>query len=217
MDSRPMYSIAGQLNFAQLAIRNTLANPEIQGAVIEYGYTPEKMQQGLYLYDVAIQKVNARKADAGAQQQATIQVQEAQTDAWAAFQRLSKVARAILNKGELAALGLSGPMPHATAEFLQAGYTLFDNALEAVEVGALPLAEYGYAQERLESERAKIVAYDQANQAQEAAKGTAQQATQDQNAALEALAEWLAQFIKIARVALVGKEQLLEVLGVVVR
>ena len=52
---------------------------------------------------------------------------------------------------------------------------------------------------------------------QEAAKGATQQATREQDAALTALDAWRAQYIKLARVALRGKSQLLEKIGVAVR
>ena len=41
----------------------------------------------------------------------------------------AKVARAALDKEGLAKLGLSGSEPRSTAGLIQAGYTLFDNAL----------------------------------------------------------------------------------------
>jgi len=59
-----------------------------------------------------------------------------------------------------------------------------------------------------------INAYDAANRIQEQAKGAAQQATRDQDAALKALDLWCSQYIKIARVALQGKKELLEKLGI---
>jgi hypothetical protein len=52
---------------------------------------------------------------------------------------------------------------------------------------------------------------------QEAAKGAARQATQDQDTALKTIHQWLAQYFKIARGALREKPQLLEKLGVSVR
>jgi len=50
-------------------------------------------------------------------------------------------------------------------------------------------------------------------QTQALAKGSKQQATQDQAAALAALNEWVAQYLRIARVALRNKQQLLEKIG----
>ena len=49
------------------------------------------------------------------------------------------------------------------------------------------------------------------------AKGAAQQGTIEQDAALEALNEWTAQYRKIAKVALRGKKQLLEKIGIAAR
>lgn len=129
-----------------------------------------------------------------------------------AYQAAAKVARATLDIDGLTKLGLAGKEPRGTAGFIQASYTLFDNA---AETGLL--AEFGYAGEMIASERAKITAFDQANQAQEAAKGAAQQATQDQDAALAMMNDWVAQYLKIAKVALRGKKQLLEKIGVAAR
>lgn len=50
-----------------------------------------------------------------------------------------------------------------------------------------------------------------------AAIGAAQQATRDQRAALAALNQWLSQYLKIAKIALREKPQLIEQLSDVVR
>ncbi len=52
---------------------------------------------------------------------------------------------------------------------------------------------------------------------QESLKGAAQQATRDQDTAIKAMNAWLAQYIKIAKVALRDKKQLLEKIGVTAR
>jgi hypothetical protein len=75
------------------------------------------------------------------------------------------------------------------------------------------LTSYGYDAARLGSERAVIVAFDQANQAQVAAIGAVQQATRDQLAALTGVNQWLIQYLKIAHVALRDKPDLIEKLG----
>jgi hypothetical protein len=59
-----------------------------------------------------------------------------------------------------------------------------------------------------------ITAFEAADRSQDQAKGSAQQATRDQDAALKALKLWYQQYIKIARVALQGKKELLEKLGI---
>ncbi len=111
------------------------------------------------------------------------------------------MARATLSAEDQTTLGL-GKEPRDTAGFIQASYTLFDNAGEVTA-----LADFGYDADKLAAKRAKIEAYDQANQAQEMAKSAAQRVTQDQDAALAAMNDWVAQYLKITKVALRGKKQ----------
>jgi hypothetical protein len=218
MATNPTRSISEQLNAAQVTISNTLADAELQARVAGFGYTVEKLAAGRQLYDRALAAVSAQAAAAGAQQQATAHLRAADAIARDAYQALAQVARAAFakDKAQLAGLGLTGRMPRTTAAFLAAAYTLFDNARGVADLQAA-LAAYGYDPARLTGERAKIAAFDTANQAQEAAKGAAQQATHDQKAALAALTDWLVEYRKIARVALRDQPQLLEKLGVTVR
>lgn len=213
MPTHPV-TIAERLNSAQLAISNSLADAEIQSLVAAYGYSSAKLTEGSDLYQGALAAVTAQKAAAGAQKQSTQELADAEKSARDAYQSLSKVARAIFkdDKARLTALGLTGTAPRSTAEFLASAPALFDNA-----AGAPALAEFGYDAGRLESEKEKIAAFNLANQRQEAAKGAAQQATREQDAALTALEAWRAQYIKIARVALREKRQLLEKIGVPAR
>ena len=202
-------TIADQLNAAQLAVDNSLADDEIKTLVSGYGYSAEKLAEGQALFNTAQSAVAVQEQATGAQQAASEALGTAKSAAFDAYQALAKVARAALPKSALAGLGLTGKMPRATAAFQTAANTLFTNA------ATFPaLAEYGYGGLRLAAERAKIDAFVQADQAQEAAKGAAQQATRDQDAALKALNQWTARYIKIARVALRDKPQLLEKLGV---
>jgi hypothetical protein len=209
MATRSIYSIPQQLYIAQLVLNNSLANAEISEAVAEFGYTEVKLREGLALCEAALAAVNAQKAARGEQKAATAEMQIAYRAARDAFQAAAKIARATLDEGEIVTLGLIGNTPRDVAGLLQAGYTLFANAAQR---GVL--ADYGYTATRLASERARLEALDAAQQAQLRAKGAAQQATQDRNAALADLNEWVAQYLKIARVALADRKPLLEKLGV---
>ena len=216
--SKPKNSIAKRLNAAQLAINNSLADAQIQNLVGAYGYSVEKLNAGKTLYTAAVDAVNRAQAAFGAQQQATAHVKSARKIARDAYQSLAHVARAVMkdNPGQLVTLGLDKPMSNTTAGFLSQALTCFDNALGVSEIQVV-LKEYGYTEERLQNERTKITNYDQANQVQEAAKGAAQQAAVLQNAALHELDNWIACYLKIAKVALRQDKQLLEKIGIVVR
>lgn len=212
MPPRPKQSTAEQLNAAQIAISNSLTDPQINSAVAQYGYPMAKLNAGKALYEAALAAVNAQKSGQGDQRNSTANVKAAEKAARDAYQAAAQVARAALSKEDQTTLGLTGKEPRDIAGFLQAAYTLFDNA---ASTGLL--TDYGYDEARLAAERAKIAAFDTANQTQELAKGAAQQATQEQDAALAALNDWLAQYLKIAKVALRGKPQLLEKIGVTAR
>jgi hypothetical protein len=218
MANRPKISISERLNFARMVIMNTISNVEIQKLVGEYGYNSNKMKEGKKLYDTAMESVNKQIASVGAQYQATEKLEIAEKEAKEAYQKLAKVSRAVFSKAasRLAMLGLKGLMPQATAAFLSSAFTMFDNALNVNEIKSA-LSAYGYSKEKLEKERLKIVGYDNANQVQESAKGSAQQATHEQDKAVSALSDWVSQYTKIAKVALKGREQLLEKLGITAR
>jgi hypothetical protein len=209
-------SIAEHLNLAQVAIHNTLDDDELLSPMAEYGYTAERVHEGRQLYEAAVAAVNAQKMAAGNQRDATAQLRAARAAAQDAYVALSQIARACLARPQLDALGLRGRVPRSTAGFLAGGYALFDNAQSVPEIQAA-LAQLGYTRARLQSERDKIAAVERANQAQAMAKGAAQQATQDQDAALAAMNEWLARYLRVARVALRGQKPLLEKIGIMVR
>lgn len=214
MISQTRTSIANQLNSANLAINNTLGDKEIGGLVAAYGYNAVKMDAGRQLYLTAADAVKKQTFASGVQRQATRHAHDAEQRARASYQALAQVARAVFMRNEpaRAMLGLIGTRLVGTAAFLKAAHTLFDNVLKSTEISAT-LASYGYDEAQLTRERAAITAFDQACQAQVAAIGAAQHATQDQRAALAALNAWLAQYLKIAKVALRDKPQLYEKLG----
>jgi len=218
MATRPILSIAEQLNSAQLAVSNALADPETLKLLSEYGYTAARIKEGQKLYETARLAVNKHKTLFGEQQETTSELNQTKISALDSYQALAKVARAVWvrDKARLETLGLHGKTPRTTAGFITSAYTLFDNAGDNPASYAA-LAEYGYTKTRLASERARITAYDKLNQKQEAAKGEAQNSVREQEAALKALADWLARFLKIARVALRTKKEYLEKLGILVR
>lgn len=215
MSTKSRNSISEQLNFANVALNNSINDPEILNLVSNFGYTKEKLEEGLNLYKAAVDIVNTRTRLAGAQYQATEELKVKEKLAREAYQNLAKVARAVFKQDQarLAQLGIVGEMPKKIAEFIARGYTVFDNALSIDEIKTA-LSHFGYDEAKLTEERQKIVDFDLANQRQEAAKGEVQQASKNQEKALKEMNEWVAQYIKIARVALKDKKQLMEKIGV---
>ena len=213
-----MKSISERLNAMQIAVSNTFGDPVIKDLVASFGYDEERLNEGKTLYTTALMSANIQTASGGTQKDSTARVLKAEKTARAAYQDLAKVARAIFknDKAKLKMLGLEGKMPTRIGEFLGAAYTLFDNAMNVDDVKN-ELAKYGYNDKKLAAEKQKIADYDLANQRQEAAKGSAQNATREQDAALAKMDEWCAQYVKIAKVALKDHKELLEKLGILAR
>ncbi|MBN2089846.1 hypothetical protein JW964_09535 [candidate division KSB1 bacterium] len=103
-------------------------------------------------------------------------------------------------------------MPRNIANFLATARTLFENA--SLPEVANELLLYGYDSTKLTNERAIIATFEKVVETKERTSAAAQLATQDQKTALKKLNDWRQQYIKIARVALHERAELLEKLGV---
>jgi hypothetical protein len=196
------------------AIDNTLKTPAILDGVTPYGYGPDHMQVGLALYQSAFEAVNANTVASGAQARASERVQTTFKVAVDAYQALARIARAIYRKNpeRLVTLGLNGPMPRRHNDFVMAALKLFENAHLKVELG-----NRGYAAAKVDAERTKIEAFQQALNEHTLAKGAGERATEHQTAALEAMSDWTREYLHIARVALRKDAKLLEKIGLQVR
>jgi hypothetical protein len=208
-------TISSQLNTARLAINNTLANPQIKMLVAVRGYNAEVMAEGQSLYQGAVQAVDAQAAAAGTQRLATSQVHQAERQARACYQGLVQTVRAVFPAGspQRKALDVKGATPGDTVAFVGVATTLFNNALGIKEIGVV-LAKYGYDVATLHKERNVLMAYQQSLETQTQAKSAALEATQAQAKALAELQRWVAQYLKIARIALRGHPNLLQALGI---
>ena len=89
----------------------------------------------------------------------------------------------------------------------------FYTALLADEEAQTRLARFRITMEGIRAAQAEVEQVFALNSAQEQEKGEAQEATQQRNAAIEALAEWLSDFKVVAGIALEDSSQLLEALN----
>ena len=201
------------LNRAALAIDNSLADSGIRGAVAAYGYSEDKLREGRALLEAAQAAASAQLVADGQQLQATAAFNQSLAVAREAYQTLAKLARATCDKPTLTTLGLVGSEPQNIGGFLKVAFDLFDNA---PQVPALA-DRFGYNADKLAAERARVSALQAADQTQESFIGAAQKATARQQAAFKALEAWLAEYLKIAKVALRADPQQLEKIGVIAR
>lgn len=203
------------LNAAHLAIANALANPQIQTYLSEFGYTPERLQQGKRLYDTALAAHQQQRADYGNQKTATMTLNQTWDTAKKSYMRYLKVARIAFKQhaGIATRLELEGDRKSSLSGWLAQADQFYANLLNAPELLA-QLQEYGITADKLHAGQAEVQAVAAANLAQKTEKGDAQTATQTKEKAIAALQAWMSDFTAIARLALEDDQQLLEGLGI---
>lgn len=214
---RPTQSVAQRLFHAQRVINNTLSSPIILAAVTPYGYDQAKLEAAHNLCQEARALTDWRERLYGQQQGATAAVQQAWTAAKVAYNDTLKIGRIALRGNESArnALGLSGIRQRSLNGWLGQARRFYNNLLSSPDFMA-SMATYGYTQAKLEAESALVEAVGAASDVQYQERGKAQEATQIRDAKLDELNQWLADYKKIAEIALAASPQQLEQLGWVV-
>ena len=211
-------SIDTYLSQAQLAIDNSLNNPQILAAVKDFGYTTERLNQGKTLYNALAAAQLETSSESGEQISASETVQAQWETAKKSYMRLVKVSRVALKKdgGAIAQLALSGKRKESLSGWLSQANQFYQNALSSPAI-LKALKEFGITDKKLKAGLEAVKAVEAANLVQEKEKGEAQAATQKRDAALDAMQDWLSDYLAIAKVALEEEPQLLEGLGVLVR
>ena len=211
-------TLATRLSQAQLAIENALNNQAILSALADYGYTRAKLQTGQQLYTAAAAAQLAKSAEVGEQISATAAVQSAWKTAEKTYMRCVKIARVAFKRdpGIATQLDLGGTRKESLSGWLAQANQFYQNALSNQAI-LTELKEFGITEPKLKAGLAELKAIETANLTQEKEKGEAQAATQKRDAALDALQDWLSDYLAVAKVALEDNPQLLEGLGILQR
>ncbi|MEL7069858.1 MAG: hypothetical protein AAGN15_14555 [Cyanobacteria bacterium J06581_3] len=211
-------SIDTFLSQAQLAIDNSLNNPQILAAVKDFGYDTKRLNQGKALYNALAAAQLEKSSESGEQISASEAVQAQWETSKKSYMRLVKVARVALKKegGAISQLALSGKRKESLSGWLSQANQFYQNALSSPAI-LKALKEFGITDKKLTAGLQEVKAVEAANLAQEKEKGEAQAATQKRDAALDAMQDWLSDYLAIAKVALEEEPQLLEGLGVLQR
>lgn len=210
-------SIDTYLDRARIAIDNALANETLLNALSEWGYTSERLQIGKTLYEAAAAAQRQQTQEYGEQIGATATLERSREAARKTYNRLIKVARAVLddNPGALQELGLTGRRKQSLSGWLAQAEQFYRNALNNTTL-LTTLGDYGITAAKLEAGLAEIQTVRNNKLIQETEKGEAQNATKVRDAAFEDLDTWLSRYLEIATAALEDQPQLLESLGLTI-
>jgi hypothetical protein len=210
-----LYNIENVLDRADLFVAGWKSDTDIQNATAVFNITEERIGKVEASIAAARTSITATQQGRASYRRLAAETGAAHEIARTAAADLSTVARLELTEAERAAMGLvKGGAPLAIAAFLLYADRLFDGALAASSEIKAKLADAGYTQARLESERAKIDNLRRLHAATMSAKGTAQDLTPTQKTTLDALDSEVMKLRAYARRALRERPQLLEKIGV---
>lgn len=209
-------SIDSKLLSSRVAIENGQSNTSISSQLALYGYDSTKMAEGQTLLEDAETKQAKQKEEYGEQYDATDELAEARTEANKVYMRHVKIGRIAFreDRGIQSSLQLSGRRKHTYSGWLQQARVFYQNALDDQEIQDA-LAVFGITLSVLEDASAAVEDVGTKLAAQLKEKGEAQEATEERDAALEALLDWRSDYFSIARIALEEEPQLLEILGII--
>ncbi|MFN8504400.1 hypothetical protein [Kouleothrix sp.] len=204
------------LKQAQVALTNALSDSELQEALERYGYSAERLAQGKALYDRTQELYQEQHSSHGAHATAIDALETSKHQANRTYMRYVKVARVAFknNRGALQALLLQERRHEQLDNWLGQARQFYNEALADPALLA-QLARFGISEAMLQSGRQEVEAVADARSHRQKCQGAALTATSLSTKSNAELADWMADFTKIARVALEHQPQQLAKLSIV--
>jgi hypothetical protein len=209
-------SIAAKLHSIENGINGVSNSPEIQTKITPFGYTPEKIAQGVTLLNTAKRLIASQVGNYGDQYSASDEVERKWTESYAMYMITLKVARvAFKDRSDLMKkFRITGKRSRSLSGWLNDARIMYTNILDTPEALTI-LSQYGYCAEKFTAELAAVDEVEALHSKRLAEKSEAQQGTVERDKAIDELCNWYSDFRAIARIALYEAPQLLEALGIV--
>lgn len=207
-------TIGEQLEYHETFLNNVTTSPVIQNALASFNYTADQIAKGKRLLE------ETREADArnlkeyGEQYAATEKVEKEFKEASVPYVESLEVARVTFKKDPQAnkALVLKGKRSVKLAEWVRDADIFYRNLLSSPEY-LEKMARFNRTKELLELQYKEVADVSAALSAQKKESAEAVASTAERDAKLQELADWMVDFIAIARIALKGKPDELKKLG----
>jgi hypothetical protein len=208
-------TLAEKFLFASTAIENALNTAEILNSLTLFGYDVRRLEEGksiLYAAEVANQQ---KDKEYSLKYQQTDEKQKIRVEAEKKYRMFVKVARIAFKDSNVKQkqLRITGKRESTLEGFIQDA-TLFYNISISNQEILNGLGTFGITSEALQAGLEEVIKLQTLHSSQTQAKGKAESSTEIRDVKIKALDTWLADFIKISRIALAGTPQLLEALGI---
>jgi hypothetical protein len=208
-------SIEWKLARAQVAIDNALTEADLAAALATFGYDAARLRQGLALRETAqmlAERQSSEYGDLFTTQDAYVAARQQAHDTYMGFLKIARVAFED-DRGARQTLGLAERRHYDLAGWMRQAQQFYNGALINTNILS-QLAAFGITPAALESGRQRVAAVIAANNIRRQRRGSALNATRQRDMAVAALESWMRDFLKVARVALKDRPQLLAQLGV---
>lgn len=203
-----------QLEIYRKALESVKNQKEICQIISDYGYTPEKIDEGvdLLVKTKSLYAFNAKEEyqckRAKSMFKSTYDVQ------FTIFK--SHVKKAVMIYGKESAtceiLGISGPIPLSYKKSMNIMYRFYNNILDSGDV-LRDFIRSGISHDTLSVARQKLSEIEELKSIYNAVKQNVVSTDDRKSEAFESVKEWMQDFVSTSRVALKDRKELLEVIG----
>ena len=204
------------LTKAQVAIKNGKDHPAAAAMLHEFGYTSDRLDEGNAILNEAVTQYSNHIKEDGEQQAATKELTQVIEEANKLYIPLLKVARITFkdDTNRIIKLELQGKRKRSQSGWL-AQTKLFYTNLLADEEAVAKMADYGRTKEKLEEAYLMVQKAEDKLAIRKKEMGEAQDAKKVRDKAVDHLQAWYTDYIAIAKVAMAGQPQYLEMLGII--
>ena len=203
---------------AESMLSNASSDQTILSAISSYGYSSQRISEGLALYRAANDLHRSQQKEFAEQLAATDAFNGAWDQADKAYNQALRIARVAFKSHVNAAsrLQLQGERNRSFAGWLEQ-VEAFYSGLSADPALSASMANFGYPAAKIAAEYQAVKAVKELRHQQLKETGEAQHATEQRDKSLVQLDAWLADFRAVSKVALADQSQQLEKLGMLAR
>jgi len=195
----------------QLFFDVALKDDAVKPMYANYGYDDGTMQEGVALFDSGYGMQQQQKKEYGEQFAATDELAAVRDAAYETYMELVQLARIAFKRERnfQNQLELGGQREQSYKKLYMQMLSFYDAALDSADIQKA-LSRFRVTPESLNAGRALVVSMQQKYQAQKKETSEAQRASHDRDSALDALDDWMGDFIGVSRIALSKEPEYLE-------
>lgn len=208
-------TVGEQLLSTNVTLENATSDSDILNFLERFNYTEAKIAEGKELHKRASELVVLQDKEFGEQVGATDDKNRVLKDSKKKVSDARSIAKVAFKDdvGALRELKLTERVETKLGEYIKQSGIFYLNILRKEEY-LVAMANFGYTKEKIENEASLLTKILDLNQIKESETGDVVRATKKRDEALDELNDWMADFKKVANIALEGQDGLLKKLGI---